>query len=299
MQAQHSHLNAGVYDTNNNGIADAGDKIGFKNADDWAYDFVSNSGYVHQASTTTVGNAAAYYGGTAYTFGMTPTSLSGNSGRRATIGTGGGVTYAPWEPFSATSNGNLAVGGATSGSFLRLEIVSVELLSGDATSFSFLGSTSAYSSDTSTTPTFEWTFSGPGAGTLLTSDAKIDLSAINTRIGDGVDTTFPGTAPAYPNAYDALQAGEGYRWNVDYNGGLYNLANAVDPYGHIHGRSWATDGEGEFKITFRAVDANGVHTDSELLTMNWSSIPEPSTWLLFAAGGLLLVLKRHRRSVQH
>ena len=139
LQAQHGHLNAGVYDTNNNGVADQGDKLGFKNGDDWAYDFVSNSGYVHPGTATTVGNPAAYYGGMAYTFAITPTSLSGNSGLRATIGTGGAVTYAAWEPFSPTSNGNLPVGGASLGSFLQLRIASVELIGGSATSFSFWG----------------------------------------------------------------------------------------------------------------------------------------------------------------
>jgi hypothetical protein len=164
LQAQHAHLNAGVYDTNNNGVADQGDKLGFKNGDDWAYDFVSNSGYINPGTGTTVGNPAAYYGGSAYTFALTPTALSGNSGFRATIGTGGAVTYAAWEPFSPTSNGNLPVGGASVGSFLQLRIASVELIGGSATSLSFWGPSAAYPSLSSATPTTEWAFSGPGPG---------------------------------------------------------------------------------------------------------------------------------------
>jgi hypothetical protein len=298
LQAQHAHLNAGVYDTNNDGVADQDDKLGFKNGDDWAYDFVSNSGYVNPGTSTTAGNPAAYYGGTVYTFAITPTSLSGNSGGRATIGTGGAVTYAGWETFSPTANGGLAVGGAAVGSFLQLRLASIELISGGATSFSFWGPVAAYPSVSSTTPTIEWAFSGPGVGMLTTGKNLIDLSAINTRIGNGVDTTFPGTAPAYPSSYDSVQTADGYRWNVDYNGGFYDLGDAMDPYGHIHGRTWATDGQAEFKITFQAVDANGIHPDSDLISMNWSSVPEPATCALIAIGGLLFVLKRRRRTFE-
>jgi len=303
LNAQHGHLNVGVMDTNSNGAANSGDKLGFKNGNDWAYDFVNSSGYVHTSAANTnitTGNIAAYYGGTASVFAITPTALSGNSGRRATINTTtGAVTYSTWENFSATSNGSGAVAGAATGSFLRLDLVSVERLSGTASSFSFWGGTSAYPSFSGTTPAAEWTFDANGVGTLASGSSVIDLTAINTRIGDGMDTTFPGPpyTSTYPNAFTTAQTAEGYRWNVASGD---NVSTAVDPYGHIHGRSWATDDSGSaFKLTWQAVDANGVHTSSDQFTMQWQSIPEPGTigLIAVAAVGLLTIAMRRRKQI--
>ena len=296
----HGHLNVGVEDTDNSGTANAGDKIEFKNGNDWAYDFLSESGYVHNATTGTTGAAANYYGGSAQTFAITPSALAGNSGRQVqTIGGGGAVTYRAWESFGATANGSLAVAGASTGAFIQLKLVSITLLSGDATSFSFWGPSSGYPGFSGTTPTAEWTFSGTGAGTLAIGTNTIDLTAINTRVGDGIDTTFPGSAPSYPTAFTGTQSAEGYRWNVDYNGGSYDVSTAVDPYGHIHGRSWAVNGSAELEMVWQAVDANGVQTDSDQFTMKWQAVPEPSVYALMAVGAAAFyVLRRKRRADQ-
>jgi hypothetical protein len=180
-------------------------------------------------------------------------------------------------------------------------MVSVELVSGTATSFSFWGNPTAYPSVPTTAPTTEWVFTGVGLGVRVGPDI-IDLSQINTRIGDGTTTTYPGilplTLPSYPDAYDAAATTAGFRWNVDYNGGSPNLSTAVDPYGHIHGRNFATNAtDSTFKLTWKAIDANGVHTDSDVLTMRWQSVPEPaSSVLILSAVTGIAGFRRTRRT---
>jgi hypothetical protein len=273
LMAQHGHLNVGVYDTDSSGTANNGDQLGFKNGNDFAYDFIGSSGYISAATTTNIGNIAIYYGGAAQTWVYTPVGLSGNSGRRASINaTTGAVTYQAWETFADTANGTLDVAGADAGSFLRLELVSVTKLGGSATSFSFWGSYSAFPSFSGTTPAAEWDISG-GAGVLVSGSNTMDLTAINTRIGDGVDTTFPGTLPSYPNPYDGTQTSEGFRWNVASGD---PVSTAVDPFGHIHGRQWAVNGSANLRLEWRAVDANGKHGNSDPLIMRWTAVPEPA-----------------------
>jgi hypothetical protein len=297
--AQHGHIYAGVYDTDNSSTANAGDKLGFKNGSDYAYDFVGSSGYVkNDAVTAIAGTEATFYGGPVQLWNWTPLALSGNSGRRYSSTAN---TYAAWESFAPNANGAAAVGGAASGAWLNLEMVSVELLSGSATQFSFWDSGA-------TTPTGMFTFSGLGLGTV-SGRVTMNMTAATTIIGNGLNamtganlgssTPAPTFVPSYPNAFSAADQALGFRFNdANDSGPTGDHSEAVDPYGHIHGRRWVANGDGEFKVTLRVVDANNLHLPSDALVMKWASIPEPAVAVSAFAGlaALAGVVRSRRRA---
>jgi len=83
----------------------------------------------------------------------------------------------------------------------------------------------------------------------------------------------------------------------------------ADPFGHLHGRRFTVDMEGEYTVGFRAFDTsvNGlsgqaIHTPSEILLIGFRGIlvPEPSTFGLAFVGATLmsLVWSAKRRSVK-
>jgi|GEM_PF-2556383 len=296
--AQHAHINAGVFDTDNSGTANAGDKLGFKNGDEFAYDFNMNSGYIKNATFSTVGTYATHYGHGVSVFSITPTGLAGDSGRNYITSSN---SYRVWEPFIPTANGNLAVGGAHSGSWLNMEIVSVELLSGSALEFSFWDAGA-------TSPTGRFTFSGPGTG--IADGTNIwNLTVANNIIGPGGAIAMEGATygsitpvplfiPGYANAFSSNDTIAGFGWNETSTGNIAagDHGEVVDPYGHVHGRRWVADGNGEFKIIFRLTDANGVHTSSDDFAMKWSAVPEPATGLIATIGVSVIALGRRRSS---
>ena len=64
-----------------------------------------------------------------------------------------------------------------------------------------------------------------------------------------------------------------------------------DPYGHLHGRRFTTTTEGLYTLGIRVLDtsANGVgggaiHMPSEVLYMNFQTVPEPSVFALAGLG---------------
>jgi hypothetical protein len=291
VHAQHGHINAGVLDTDGSGTANAGDQLAFKNADDFAYDFVANSGYTLNLPVANLGGIATYYGGTAYHTAWTPSALSGNSGQRfSSLGTGNVPNYLAWEGFAPTTNGNGPVAGAAAGSYLRMTLVSIELLSGNATSFSIW-------EGSQTSLIGEWSFSGPGVGTLSSGVNNFNLTANNTRIGPGDSTAFPDpTLPAgnsYPGGWSPAALAAGFRWNVP---DPSDVTTAVDPFGHVHGRNFATNNDGDFRLIWQITDDNGIHAASELFTMRFQAIPEPSSFLLLGIGAAAALYLRRRRA---
>ena len=82
-----------------------------------------------------------------------------------------------------------------------------------------------------------------------------------------------------------------------------------DPFGHLHGRRFTVDKEGDYTVGFRAFDVsiNGlggqaIHTPSDILLIGFTGtlVPEPSTFGLAFVGATLmsLVWRAKRRSVK-
>lgn len=77
-----------------------------------------------------------------------------------------------------------------------------------------------------------------------------------------------------------------------------------DPYGHLHGRRFTTTTEGLYTLGIRVLDtsANGVgggaiHMPSEVLYMNFQTVPEPSVFALVGLGlAGLWWIRRQRRT---
>lgn len=64
-----------------------------------------------------------------------------------------------------------------------------------------------------------------------------------------------------------------------------------DPFGHMHGRRFTTTAEGFYTVGFRVLDTsvNGtgggaIHAPSEVLYMNFATVPEPSVFALTGLG---------------
>lgn len=83
-----------------------------------------------------------------------------------------------------------------------------------------------------------------------------------------------------------------------------NAAPGEDPYGHVHGRRFSVDIAGTYFVTFRLYDTstNGpdggpIHTPSDLFTMRFDAVPEPSTWILIGFAVAVTVFSLIRRRV--
>jgi hypothetical protein len=74
-----------------------------------------------------------------------------------------------------------------------------------------------------------------------------------------------------------------------------------DPYGHIHGRMFATDTAGDFTATWMLSDTQSATTgllDSAAITSTFTAaaVPEPATWLLLALGAAMLGARTRKSS---
>lgn len=70
---------------------------------------------------------------------------------------------------------------------------------------------------------------------------------------------------------------------------------AVDPYGHLHGRSFTANTEGAYTVTYVVSDANGQHPDSDPFVVSYNAVPEPGSAMLVAGATACLGLFYRRR----
>ena len=146
---------------------------------------------------------------------------------------------------------------AMSGSFIQLQMINATGPTGGHFSF--------WDDATSTVaPAATFTI-----GTGLTSGTGIfDLTDASLIVGDGVT----------PNPT-----------------GVNGTTTAVDPYGHLHGRSWTADLDGIYTVDYVLHDLNGVQADSAVFRVTYAA-PEPSRALLLGVGASALVMRRRRKS---
>ena len=85
----------------------------------------------------------------------------------------------------------------------------------------------------------------------------------------------------------------------DFTGGYwtFNLTQAApdDTYGHVHERGYSFTLPGTYEIGFRIVDTSGYHSNSEVYTIAFGVVPEPSAVILAVGGAAWLALRRRKR----
>ena len=83
---------------------------------------------------------------------------------------------------------------------------------------------------------------------------------------------------------------------VNGTGTIGNVTSVLDPFGHIHGRSFTVDTLGDYTIGFVLHDLNGIQADSSPFVVSYSATPEPSRLLLLAAAGSAIAFRRRRKN---
>ena len=130
---------------------------------------------------------------------------------------------------------------------------------------------------------------GPAAGSFLTAEIVSVAGPIGGQFAfwEGEDLGG-GSSPLFSILTGG--AGMSYRFALS-DASLGAGIAGQDPFGHIHGRRFTTTSEGLYTIGFRMLDTsvNGtgggpLHLPSDVLFMNFATVPEPSVLALAGLG---------------
>ncbi len=263
--AHAGHVYGGITDTNLDGVLGTGDSLSFVDPLTGAIVTGPSQG-IQTMSLVTVGVQSGTYQSSSLSF----TALAGTSLEWTGTGSTASGAYRPESPF-----------GANAGSFLELRI---DLVTGpDGSRFSFW--------DTAVNAagpvlTYNVGATGPSAYWNLTDPVGIvgnGTTSLPVNPDTGVSYAYPNSAPTP----DGLPGG--FTWN-DVNG----PNTAIDPYGHVHGRSFTVDTPGDYTVSYVLHDASGQQPDSQPFVVSYSAVPEPGAAALFALAGVFFLLVRGR-----
>ncbi|MDD5198244.1 MAG: PEP-CTERM sorting domain-containing protein [Terrimicrobiaceae bacterium] len=263
--ARAGHVYGGITDTNLDTVLGAGDALSFVSNTTGAIVTGASQG-VQAMSLVTVGVQAGYF----QTSNITFTALAGTGLGWAGTGADFSGAYRPASAFAANA-----------GAYIELRIDSVTGPGGAKFSFwdtevNASGPALTYIIGSSG-PSSYWNLTDPE---LIIGDGAAPLPA---NPDTGVAYTHPNVAPTL----DGLPAG--FTWN-DVSG----PGTAVDPYGHVHGRSFTVDTPGDYTVNYVLHDASGQHPDSQAFAVSYSAVPEPGSVALFTGVGCGVLLLRRR-----
>lgn len=130
---------------------------------------------------------------------------------------------------------------------------------------------------------------GPAAGSFLTAEIVSVAGPVGGQFAfwEGEDLGG-GSSPLF----SIVSGGTGLSYQFALSDASLGAGIAgQDPFGHIHGRRFTTTAEGVYTVGFRVLDTsmNGtgggsIHVPSEVLYINFATVPEPSVFALAGLG---------------
>jgi hypothetical protein len=130
---------------------------------------------------------------------------------------------------------------------------------------------------------------GPAAGSFLTAEIVSVLGPAGGQFAFWESEDLGGGASPL---FSILTGGTGLSYQFALSDASLGAGVAgQDPFGHLHGRRFTTTTEGLYTVGFRVLDtsANGagsgpIHQPSDVLYINFATVPEPSVLALAGFG---------------